>query len=166
MAVKDYTARIMDKRAKIPSYDNLDYTPLAIPVGMQLPETSNQTMARMMLSSGMISLDDYHKMIGVVYDGDYNEESEHFTDEFEDRTDRFQQSRFAQYEDDIEFAEAVRMDTANLRTGEVPPNDSGSSEGRQPDDTTGNIQHAPDPIPGEVQKQNPATQSANPGGNQ
>ena len=102
MAVRDYTARILDKRAKQTSFDSLDYTPIAIPAGAVLPETTQQTMARMMLSSGMISLDDYHKMIGVVYDGDFAAEQETFGDdeEFGSFRERLKQSSFAEYEDD------------------------------------------------------------------
>ncbi len=38
--------------------------PLVIPVGATTPETANQTMARLMLASGVISRDDYEKMLG------------------------------------------------------------------------------------------------------
>lgn len=110
MAVKDYTARIESARIKAKSYDNLDYTPIAVPAGATIPETTQQTMARMMLSSGMISLDDYHKMIGVSYDGDYSNESEDFRD-FGEREDRWKQSAFAEYEDDLEYNIDGRLET-------------------------------------------------------
>lgn len=111
MAVRDYTARILDKRAKQTSFDSLDYTPIAIPAGAVLPETTQQTMARMMLSSGMINLDDYYKMIGVVFDGDYAAEQEDFGDEteFGSFRERFRQSTFAEYEDDFSYDNQRRM---------------------------------------------------------
>ena len=111
MAIRDYTARILDKRSKQPSFDSLSYVPIAIPAGSKLPETTQQTMARMMLSSGMISVDDYQKMIGVIFDGDYGVEDEDFGDFGDDGTDRFRQSSFAEYEDYSDYNQEVRLDT-------------------------------------------------------
>ena len=114
MAVRDYTARILDKRAKQASFDNLDYTPIAIPAGAALPETTQQTMARMMLSSGMISLDDYHKMIGVTFDGDFKDTDEDFSDFSDSFREQFRQSDFAQYE------ESGELDYSGLRMESEP----------------------------------------------
>lgn len=94
---KDFTAKLLEARANVKTCDNLDCKPLFVPTGFQVPETSQQTMARLMLNSGMISLDDYHNMIGVTFDGDYSTDTERFSD-FEDWEDDFKQSQFAEYE--------------------------------------------------------------------
>lgn len=99
---KDFTAKILEARANVKTCDQLDYTPMFVPTGFQVPETSQQTMARLMLNSGMISLDDYHNMIGVTFDGDYSADTEQFRD-FETWEDDFKQSQFAEYEHDSEY---------------------------------------------------------------
>lgn len=99
---KDFTAKILEARSNVKTCDNLDLTPLFVPTGFKVPETSQQTMARLMLNSGMISLDDYHNMIGVCYDGDFTRDTERFRD-FEDWEDDFKQSAFAEYEDDSQY---------------------------------------------------------------
>lgn len=102
---KDFTAKILEARANVKTCDQLDYTPMFVPTGFQVPETSQQTMARMMLASGMISYDDYLNMIGVKFDGDYSTDTEQFTD-FEDWEDDFKQSQFAEYEDNRQYDHA------------------------------------------------------------
>ena len=102
---RDFTAKILEARANLNSCDKLDYKPMFIPTGFQVPETSQQTMARMMLASGMISHDDYLNMIGVKFDGDYSTDTEQFTD-FEDWEDDFKQSQFAEYEHDSQHDHA------------------------------------------------------------
>lgn len=114
---KDFTAKILEARANVKTCDNLDLTPLFVPTGFQVPETSQQTMARLMLNSGMISLDDYHNMIGVCYDGDFTRDTEQFRD-FEDWEDDFKQSAFAEYEHDSEY---------DNPTG-LAPSDTGSKD--------------------------------------
>lgn len=114
---KDFTAKILEARANVKTCDNLDYTPLFVPTGFQVPETSQQTMARLMLNSGMISLDDYHNMIGVTFDGDYTRDTEGFRD-FEAWEDDFKQSAFAEYEDDSQY---------DNPTG-LAPSDTGSKD--------------------------------------
>lgn len=127
---KDYTARILEARSKQTSFDDLDYTPLSVPAGAVLPETSQQTMARMMLSSGMISLDDYQKMIGVVFDGDYDNERETFGDFGQDERDFFEQSSLAQYEDDFyNDSSSERMEAPQTSVTEIPVSSSGSDTG-------------------------------------
>lgn len=109
MKIRDYTAAIEAERVKANTSDNLDYTPLFVPTDCELPETSHQAIAKIMLSSGVISQNDYEKMIGVTYDGDFNETDENF--DFEDWEDDFKQSAFARYEDNIETSsEQARMD--------------------------------------------------------
>ena len=127
---KDYTARILEARSKQASFDDLDYTPLSIPVGAVLPETSQQTMARMMLSSGMISLDDYQKMIGVVFDGEYDGERETFGDFGEDERDFFEQSSLAKYEDDFyNDSSSERMEAPQAGVVSIPVSSSDSDTG-------------------------------------
>ena len=71
--------------------------PLVIPVGATTPETANQTMARLMLTSGVISRDDYEKMLGVRYDIE-NDEGIIYEDEAYDYEDDFKLSEWSEYE--------------------------------------------------------------------
>lgn len=114
---KDYTAKLLEARSNVRTCDDLDLEPLFVPTGFQVPETSQQTMARLMLNSGVISLDDYHNMIGVRYDGDYSRDTEQFRD-FEDWEDDFKLSQFAEYEDDSQFDNATGL----------APSDTGSKD--------------------------------------
>lgn len=120
---KDFTAKILEARANVKTCDTLDFTPLFVPTGFKVPETSQQTMARLMLNSGMISHDDYLNMIGVTFDGDYSTDTEQFRD-FEDWEDDFKQSQFAEYEDDREYDNSSGLapsspHTEALSTGSV-----------------------------------------------
>lgn len=115
---KDFTAKILEARADVKTCDDLDLTPLFVPTGFQVPETSQQTMARLMLNSGMISLDDYHNMIGVLFDGDYTRDTEQFRD-FEDWEDDFKLSQFAEYEDDREYDNPTGLATPNAGSQDV-----------------------------------------------
>lgn len=115
---KDFTAKILEARANVKTCDDLDLTPLFVPTGFQVPETSQQTMARLMLKAGMISLDDYQNMIGVCYDGDYTRDSEQFRD-FEAWEDDFTLSKFAEYEDDIEYDNPTGLASADAGSQDV-----------------------------------------------
>lgn len=115
---KDFTAKILEARANVKTCDNLDLTPLFVPTGFQVPETSQQTMARLMLNSGMISLDDYHNMIGVCYDGDFTRDSEQFRD-FEDWEDDFKLSQFAEYDDDSQYDHSRGLASADTGSKDV-----------------------------------------------
>lgn len=115
---KDFTAKILEARANVKTCDDLDLTPLFVPTGFQVPETSQQTMARLMLNSGMISLDDYHNMIGVCYDGDFTRDTEQFRD-FEDWEDDFKQSSFAEYEDDSQYDNPTRLAPSDTHSKDV-----------------------------------------------
>lgn len=129
MKIRDYSAAIEAERIKANTCDNLDYTPLFVPTDCELPETSQQAISRIMLQSGIISRDDYNKMIGVVYDGDFNETNENF--DFETWEDDFKQSAFARYEDDFETNnEQTRLDTEHRVSKEVPNGGSVGSETR------------------------------------
>lgn len=124
---KDFTAKILEARANVKTCDDLDLTPLFVPTGFQVPETSQQTMARLMLNSGMISLDDYHNMIGVCYDGDYTRDTEGFRD-FEDWEDDFKQSAFAEYEDDSQYDNPTGLAPADTSSKDVSAGSSLRSE--------------------------------------
>lgn len=115
---KDFTVKILEARSNVKTCDNLDLTPLFVPTGFQVPETSQQTMARLMLNSGMISLDDYHNMIGVCYDGDYSRDTEQFRD-FEDWEDDFKLSQFAEYEDDREYDNSTGLASSDTGSKDV-----------------------------------------------
>ena len=71
--------------------------PLVVPVGAVVPETASQTMARLMLNSGVISRDDYEKMLGVRYDID-SDEGVKFEDDAYDYEDDFKLSEWSEYE--------------------------------------------------------------------
>lgn len=76
---------------------------LFIPTDCQIPETSKEIMARTMLASGLITKDEYEKMLGVAYDVDVQKDSDE--DYFDD--DYYQEefvvnSVFAGYEDDYD----------------------------------------------------------------
>lgn len=75
--------------------------PLVVPVGAVVPETANQTMARLMLTSGVISRDDYEKMLGVRYDID-NDEGVNFDEEdYGDYKDDYELSVWSEYEREV-----------------------------------------------------------------
>lgn len=123
----DYTAKLFKEREKMDFSDTLDYTPIAIPTGCKVPETSKMTIARIMLQSGVISHDDFHKMIGVEYDGEFGTEGatpETFGD-FEQWEDEFKQSEFARYEANATEYDSynnndVRLDASNNVPEKVP----------------------------------------------
>lgn len=100
--------------------------PLVIPVGATTPETANQTMARLMLTSGVISHDDYEKMLGVRYDID-NDEGVKFDDEdYEDYKDDYELSLWAEYEREVidvvdspSVVSSSNLDTGHSRTDDT-----------------------------------------------
>lgn len=88
-----------------------------VPVDCQVPTTAKQLVARQLYQAGLISKTDFEQMLGVLsageYDGDYNTDSEDYSDEaFQPRTDDYEQSAFASYEDfeDIAPESPVRND--------------------------------------------------------
>lgn len=113
--------------------------PLVVPVGATTPETANQTMARLMLSSGVISRDDYERMLGVRYDID-NDEGVKFDDEdYEDYKDDYELSRWAEYEREIIFVNdspsvvsSSDLDTGHSRTDNTDSStDNGNLDGKE-----------------------------------
>lgn len=72
-----------------------------VPSGMIVPETAKNTMARQLYQAGIITKDDYEKMLGVVYDSDAQDFKEDFSDEaFSTYDDEFKLSELSEYYDD------------------------------------------------------------------
>lgn len=86
-----------------------------VPVDCQVPETPKTIMARTMLQSGLITKDDYEKMLGVTFD--ITSEKEENFDNFEDWEDDFKISQFAEYEREVE--ENVQKEKLESATEEV-----------------------------------------------
>lgn len=113
--------------------------PLVIPVGAVNPETASQTMARLMLNSGVISRDDYEKMLGVRYDID-NDEGVVYEDDAYNYEDDFKLSEWSEYErEDIDSGDSpVNVGSHILGTtadfgisepnNEIKEKDTGASE--------------------------------------
>ena len=72
--------------------------PLVVPVGAVTPETASQTMARLMLNSGVITRDDYEKMLGVRYDVENDEGVKFDEEDYEDYKDDYELSVWSEYE--------------------------------------------------------------------
>ena len=114
--------------------------PLVIPVGASAPETANQTMARLMLTSGVISRDDYEKMLGVRYDIN-NDEGVKFDDEdYEDYKDDYELSIWSEYEREVidvddgpSVVSSSNLDTdGHSRTDDTDPRtDNGNLDGKE-----------------------------------
>lgn len=100
---------------------------LFIPVDCQVPETSKEIMARTMLASGLITKDEYEKMLGVAYDIDVQKDSDE--DYFDDDApfDEFSMSYFAGYEDDYE-GDPAPDPTPALKPVEEPLNEPKTQE--------------------------------------
>ena len=109
--------------------------PLVVPVGAVVPETASQTMARLMLNSGVISRDDYEKMLGVRYDID-NEEGVVYEDDAYDFEDDFKLSEWSEYEreefvdDDNNSNMSVSDDVSTRNSGDSEP-DSEINNGKE-----------------------------------
>lgn len=71
-----------------------------VPSGMIVPETAKNSMARQLYQAGIITKDDYEKMLGVVYDID-DISQERFDDEtFSALDEEFELSKLSEYYDD------------------------------------------------------------------
>lgn len=97
---------------------------LFVPVDCHVPATAKDTMARQLYQAGIISKSDFEKMLGVVYDGDFEPESEVFDDEAFQTSNEFSQSEFAQYEDfeDI-IPEPSKPDGVQSVEADIPVSD-------------------------------------------
>lgn len=76
-----------------------------VPVDCQIPETPKSIMARTMLQSGLITKDDYEKMLGVTFD--ISSEKDEDFDNFEDWEDDFKLSQFSEYEEELSVQEEI-----------------------------------------------------------
>lgn len=102
---------------------------LFVPVDCHIPTTAKDSVARQLYQAGIISKADFEKMLGVVYDGDFDVDMEVFDDEaFSSRTD-FDQSSFASYED----------------FEDIDPREHGAEV--QPDNNETGVQQSPESIP-------------------
>jgi len=71
-----------------------------VPSGMIVPETAKNSMARQLYQAGIITKDDYEKMLGVSYDID-DVKLERFDDEtFSAYEEEFKLSQLSEYYDD------------------------------------------------------------------
>lgn len=106
--------------------------PLFRPVGFVTPQTAKDTVAKQLYQSGIISRDDYDKMLGVVFDDDFEPDAETFEGDFFGETfSTFRQSELASYEDydEPDFAgESVRI-RADGTDSETPSVEDRSSGG-------------------------------------
>lgn len=83
---------------------------LFVPVDCQIPETPKSIMARTMLQSGLITRDDYEKMLGVTFD--ISSEKDEDFDNFDDWEDDFKLSQFSEYEEDVEYEQKEEISSA------------------------------------------------------
>ena len=118
---------------------------LFVPVDCKTPATAKDSMARQLYQAGIISKADYEKMLGVVYDGDFEPDLEDFDDEAFSPHSEFEQSQYANYEDfeDISSEPSVRddvqPDSSNLSVPDnpsIPPHDGDNVEGKRNDGET------------------------------
>lgn len=107
--------------SKIGGGQSFKSPPLVVPSGCVVPETANQTMARLMLNSGLINQDDYNKMLGVRYDVSSDEEIvfDDYADDYDDED--FDVSDLVDF-DDLEEAIAETEETQEQEQEEVQSN--------------------------------------------
>lgn len=101
-----------------------------VPSGMIVPETAKDVMAKQLYQAGIITKDDYEKMLGVVYDGNFeNIESEDFSDEaFARYDDEFKLSDLSEYYDDYEADDTPVLEraTEHAPSPDVVPSEASS----------------------------------------
>lgn len=104
---------------------------LFVPVGCELPRTAKDSMARQLLQAGIITQDDYDKMLGVTYDVNVKDHTEEdFSDEAFSAFTEFKQSSLAEYEDfeDIDPVPPVSNGVQSDKAG-VPVSDDTAASG-------------------------------------
>lgn len=93
----DFTARI--KKARKPVYDDIDTTPLNLPVNGSFGDSTSATIEKILLASGAINREQWERLKGYEYDIDTDDDGYPVDDiDFNDADDEFTQSRFASYE--------------------------------------------------------------------
>lgn len=128
-------SRISNLIKKVQSYKGQEFKQpkMFVPAGCVTPQTAKDTMARQLYQAGIISRDDYEKMLGVVYDDNIeNVNDERFDDEaFSTFDDEFKMSELAEYYDDyssdiqhpIRENETSREQDTQSRDAVEPAND-------------------------------------------
>lgn len=122
--------------SKIGGGQSFKSPPLVVPSGCVVPETANQTMARLMLNSGIINQDDYNKMLGVRYDVSSDDEivfDDDYADDYDDED--FDVSDLVDFDDleeaisaDSEPEETQEQQEVQSNGEEVEPSDSQPSQ--------------------------------------
>lgn len=93
----DFTARI--KKARKPVYDDIDTTPLDLPVNGSFGDSTSATIEKILLASGAINREQWERLKGYEYDIDTDDDGYPNDDsDFAESDDEFSQSRFATYE--------------------------------------------------------------------
>lgn len=93
----DFTARI--KKARKPVYDDIDTTPLDLPVNGSFGDSTATTIEKILLASGAIDREQWERLKGYEYDIDTDDDGYPNDDsDFAESDDEFSQSRFASYE--------------------------------------------------------------------
>lgn len=112
-----------------------------VPSGMIVPETAKNSMARQLYQAGIITKDDYEKMLGVVYDID-DVTQERFDDEtFSALHEEFELSKLSEYYDDYDDDEespsnAERAKNAQSDSGSATVNDVQQSASESSSDSS------------------------------
>ncbi|WGL31358.1 hypothetical protein [Dipodfec virus UOA04_Rod_985] len=126
----DYTTRI--KKARKPVYEDVDTTPLMLPVTGAV-DTTTQTIEKILLASGAINREQWDKLKGYEYDIDIDNDGYPIDDsDFDESDDEFIQSKFAAYEaavTDSEVGEPEPVASASETSSQV------ESEGTAPQET-------------------------------
>lgn len=99
------------KRFKKDTAENLDLTPIAIPVDCKQPETTNEAISRILYQSGQITLDAYNSIRGIEFDMPYDDPEDFDIPDYEDE---MIQSSFASYEEDLDL-EPVSVTAGNTK---------------------------------------------------
>lgn len=114
-----------------------------VPSGMIVPETAKNSMARQLYQAGIITKDDYEKMLGVVYDID-DVSQERFDDEtFSALHEEFELSKLSEYYDD--YGDEDDEGGANGSTNGAPHREEVVPEGDRQSTIT-HVQQSPSEV--------------------
>lgn len=110
---------------------------LFVPAGCIVPQTAKDMMAKQLYQAGVITKDDYEKMLGVVYDGEFSQEQEVFSDEeFSRFEDEFKMSELAEYYDDF-------RDDLEQKSVDSPSSGSGDDQSAEASPSVGDDVDSP-----------------------
>ena len=121
---------------------------LFVPADCKTPATAKDSMARQLYQAGIISKADYEKMLGVVYDGDFDPDLEDFDDEAFSAQKDFEQSPYASYDDFVDIApDTAHNDPASPKEAKEAGDSSKTlepvSDGVQPDSSGIPVSNSP-----------------------